>query len=215
MIFISVGKRKVELPSEWSEMRLKDYVFILEKLNEYGCLIPIDEELSKEEKELEEAKRNVNYYQAIRVVFSHLTKLSIDEVNKCDENEVVAIINVMNKFLGDQEDRGEYVDYFEHKGVKYYYPDINMKKSTFEDFIETSQLDVLNKKKAAGRFNVIAEQMAILCREKEEEFDLNKIEKKKKIFNNLTMEKVWNFIFFLTKQTNTLSQSFQTSLREV
>jgi hypothetical protein len=57
---------------------------------------------------------------------------------------------------------------------------------------------------------VIAEQMAILCREQNELFDEQLVMKKTKMFENLTMEKVWGFIFFLNKQINTYKKNIQT-----
>ena len=88
-----------------------------------------------------------------------------------------------------------------------------MTESTFGDFIETAQLDMLTEKNKAGKFGVIAEQMAILCREVGEVYNEQKVLKKSKLFKGLTMDVVWNFVFFLTKQTNIYKKNSRTYLK--
>ena len=63
-----------------------------------------------------------------------------------------------------------------------------------------------------GRFDVLPEQMAILCREVGEEYDDDIIPEKTEKFRELTMDIVWEFSFFLTMQSIKLTRTFQTSL---
>ena len=88
-----------------------------------------------------------------------------------------------------------------------------MKTSTFGDYIEASQLDLLAEKNKAGRFGVIAEQMAVLCRQRGEVYDEQLVAKKTKMFGELKMDVVWDFLFFLTKQMNILEKHSQTYLK--
>ena len=99
---------------------------------------------------------------------------------------------------------------FEYNKKTYFYPVAEMRTSTFGDFIEAAQLDMLAEKDEAGKFGVIAEQMAILCRERGEDYDEQKVIKKTKLFENLTMNEVWGFVFFLNKQISTYKKNIQT-----
>ena len=63
-----------------------------------------------------------------------------------------------------------------------------------------------------GRFDVLPEQMAILCREIEEQYDDDAIPEKTEKFKKLTMDIVWEFSFFLTMQSVKLAKTFQTYL---
>ena len=141
MINLKVGNRKADLPNEWSELRLKDWIKIITILNKSNVLMPMDESLSDEDKKIEEAERNVRYFDACKEIFAYLTKLPSDIVGQCQEEEIVTVVSTMNNFLQNTGENGKEVAFFEHKGTKYYYPTQNMRKSTFEDFIETSQLE--------------------------------------------------------------------------
>ena len=60
-----------------------------------------------------------------------------------------------------------------------------------------------------GRFDVLPEQMAILCRRPDEEYDDDVIPSKTEKFKELTMDIVWEFSFFLTMQSVKLTRTFQ------
>jgi len=60
-----------------------------------------------------------------------------------------------------------------------------------------------------GKFDVLPEQMAILCRKSGEEFDDDIIPSKSDNFKKLTMDIVWEFSFFLTMQSVKLTRTFQ------
>ena len=55
-----------------------------------------------------------------------------------------------------------------------------------------------------GKYDVLPEQMAILCRKADEEYDEDKIEEKAEKFKELTMDIVFEFAFFLTQRTGKL-----------
>ena len=63
-----------------------------------------------------------------------------------------------------------------------------------------------------GKFDVLPEQMAILCRKIGEKYDDDIIPEKTEKFKNLTMVIVWEFAVFLTEKSITLSKTFQTFL---
>ncbi len=59
-----------------------------------------------------------------------------------------------------------------------------------------------------GKFDVLPEQMAILCRKIDEEYDDDIISSKSDKFKQLTMDIVWEFSF-LTMQSVKLTRTFQ------
>ena len=215
MLFVTVGKKKVELPTKWEELKIKDWIRMVEILKGVDKRDESkDEELSKEEIAIEKAEEDLRFISASRDIFAYLANLSQAEAMQCSEAETAVVINKINYFLTDDTKIRKERRSFEYKGITYYFPKANMQESTFEDYIETSQLQILNKKSKAGRYDVVAEQIAILCREEGEEFDVNKIKKKTKLFSQLTMDIVWDFIFFLTTQANILIKSSQMSSTE-
>jgi len=214
MLRLKANKTTISIPNAWNELRLKDWIWMLNKMGEYGLRDEIDEELSDDDKDLEEARRSVEWMKCSQEILSYLGKQPMDFIKQIHQSDVVQIINGLQWFA-EAEKPEEEISYFELKGEKYFFPKANMQDSTFEDFIETSQLDVLNKNLELGRMSVVAEQMAILCRKKGETFDdVNKVmDKRKKQFNELKMDVVWNFFFFLTGQVDTLKKSFPTFLK--
>ncbi len=204
------------MPNEWKELRLKDWVWILEKINSYGLSDAMPEDMSDDEKTIEEARRSVEWLKCSKEIFSKMSKLPMDKVNLIHKSDVIQIVNGMTWFM-EQDKPSSEMEFFELKGKKYHFPKLNMEESTFEDFVEASQLDLLNKNIKLGRMSVVAKQMAILCRLEGETFDdVDKvIGKREKMFKELPMDVVWNFFFFLTTQVNTWRKSSPTYLEKL
>ena len=93
------------------------------------------------------------------------------------------------------------MDYFEFEGDIYYFPMDFLRTGTFGDYIESQQLEMNTQYLKNGRFDILPEQMAILCKQVDEEVDLDNIDEKAKAFRRLTMDIVWEFSFFLNKRT--------------
>jgi hypothetical protein len=66
--------------------------------------------------------------------------------------------------------------------------------------------------KGITEFELLPEQMAILCREEGEVYSDEAIPDKTEKFKNLTMDIVWEFAFFLTLQSVNLAKIFRTFL---
>jgi len=211
MLYLKIGKRKVDCPNSWKELTLKQWVGMLEILNDHD----IGKKKEEEQTEVDIAQSNLDYTVAVRDIFSFLTNVEKEFVNKINTNDMAAIIDVVNEFLTIKATPNETTKCFKFKGTTYYFPTTKMENSTFEDYIEASQLEITNKNMKAGKYAVLAEQMAILCREEGEGFNQTKIKKKTKIFSNMTMDIVWDFIFFLTKQTSTSRTYLQTYLKKI
>ena len=92
--------------------------------------------------------------------------------------------------------------------------DDNMKGNTFGDYIESSQLDMNQESMVNGHYDVLPEQMAILCRRIGEEYDEDEIKIKAEKFRYLKMDIILEFSFFLTKQSLALNKVLEMYLEE-
>jgi hypothetical protein len=216
MINLVVGEIECKIPSQWSEITLKEYskIYSIIKNNEF--IEPNEDQQLTKDFDLNElnASRNLHNIKVNRKVFSEFTGIDEATINLVDGNEMSETLTLMTNFLNQDVEEMAVEDgvknSFKYKDKQYFFPIAEMKNSTFGDFIEAAQLDMLAEKHESGKFGVIAEQMAILCREQNELFDEQLVMKKTKMFENLTMEKVWGFIFFLNKQINTYKKNIQT-----
>ena len=205
MINLKVGEHNCRIPQNWKEIKLKDYSKIYSVMINNEFIEPTEQPTDESGIEMLEKERQLNNVRTNRKVFSELTGLSEDIINRIDINEMNQTIHLMTNFLNNST--GEYEDKtnafsFKHKNKEYVFPFINMESNTFGDYIETAQLDIIAQKQDAKKMSVVAEQMAILCREKGEVYDEQLVKKKTKLFQDLTMDVVWKFVFFLTNQIN-------------
>tara|TARA_R110000765_G_scaffold64598_1_gene125536 strand:- start:331 stop:1035 length:705 start_codon:yes stop_codon:yes gene_type:complete len=216
MINLVVGEIECKIPSQWNEITLKEYskIYSIIKNNEF--IEPNEDQQLTKDFDLNElnASRNLHNIKVNRKVFSEFTGIDEATINLVDGNEMSETLTLMTNFLNQDVEEMAVEDgvknSFKYKDKQYFFPIAEMKNSTFGDFIEAAQLDMLAEKHESGKFGVIAEQMAILCREQNEVYDEQLVMKKTKMFENLTMEKVWGFIFFLNKQISTYKKNIQT-----
>tara|TARA_R110000782_G_scaffold62223_2_gene127991 strand:+ start:963 stop:1667 length:705 start_codon:yes stop_codon:yes gene_type:complete len=216
MINLVVGEIECKIPSKWDEITLKEYskIYSIIKNNEF--IEPNEDQQLTKDFDLKElnASRNLHNIKVNRKVFSEFTGIDEATINLVDGNEMSETLTLMTNFLNQDVEEMAVEDgvknSFKYKDKQYFFPIAEMKNSTFGDFIEAAQLDMLAEKHESGKFGVIAEQMAILCREQNELYDEQLVMKKTKMFENLTMEKVWGFIFFLNKQISTYKKNIQT-----
>tara|TARA_B100001094_G_scaffold333070_1_gene408314 strand:- start:12731 stop:13429 length:699 start_codon:yes stop_codon:yes gene_type:complete len=213
MINLKVGEHNCHLPEQWKEIKLKDYAKVYAVIIGNEFVEPDEQPINKDALEVLDKERELHNVRTNRKVFSQLTGLSEQVVNQTDIKQMNETITLMTNFLNNST--GEYTDLdeafsFRYKNKEYVFPFINMETNTFGDYIETAQLDMVAQKQDAKKMSVIGEQMAILCREKNEVYDEQLIQKKTKMFQELTMDIVWKFVFFLTKQINICNQNFQT-----
>ena len=82
-----------------------------------------------------------------------------------------------------------------------------MKNNTFGDYIESTQLDMTIESMKNGRYDVLPEQMAILCRREGESYDEDLIPEKTERFKKLKMDTIYEFAFFLTNQSLILNRN--------
>ena len=130
--------------------------------------------------------------------------------------ELATIIKKHYMLSSEEDETEEYKPVgkrsFDFEGETYYFPSEFFKKETYGDFIESTQLNMYINDMENGRFDVLPEQMAILCRRIDEKYDDDAIAEKADKFRELTMDIIWEFSFFLTQQTVRLSKLSPTYL---
>jgi len=141
-------------------------------------------------------------------IFSYITGLTREEVNLVDVDVITRVIECINKLTKEYENKG--IKSFQLDGETYNFPSEFFRKETYGDFIESTQLDMYIKDMENGRYDIHPEQMAILCRRTDEEYDEALIPEKADKFRKLTMDIIWEFSFFLTHQSKKLTTLFHT-----
>tara|TARA_R100000734_G_scaffold19138_1_gene18442 strand:+ start:7484 stop:8179 length:696 start_codon:yes stop_codon:yes gene_type:complete len=216
MINLKIGKHKCQIPNEWHEMTISKYAKVVAILLQHDVKDP--DEIEDEKIKQDQKAKNI---AANRDIFSLLTGLDNSVIMNTNLKEMNNCLELMNRFLNTRVEKqfSENEDekhHFSFKGKTYFFPKAKMTETTFGDYIESEQIAANAKEIEGGRFGIIAKQMAILCKEEgEEETNDKLVAKKARIFENLPMDIVWNFVFFLMKQTNTYQKSIQMSSKMV
>ena len=204
--------RDVIIPTEWTDMTLEYWCGMYMVIKKHQDLA----DLKKGEKEKEKEKESVDEYWLKQIaekedvlekldnvrlnkdLFAYMTGLTEKSMELTDINSVNNVISVLDGLVQEYEPKG--VDSFEFEEETYYFPKEFLKKNTYGDYIEATQLEMYVEMMKHGRFDVLPEQMAILCRKADEKYDEDKIPEKTEKFKQLTMDIVWEFSFFLTQQ---------------
>ena len=212
MLNITVGeKHKINLPNQWHEITIEQYAKMVSLINHYK----LNETVDDVESEIDAERKSLNNLRCSQEMFSYLSGMKANEVSKIDFSQMQTLIAEMSnllqshQILKDNIDSGKIAkqNSFKYKNKTYYFPMLNLEQTTFGDYIETQQLNVAHAESEAGRFGVMAEQMAILCNEQGVENTPELIKKKTRMFEKLTMDVVWQFIFFLMCQTKTYTKN--------
>jgi len=137
-------------------------------------------------------------------IFSYISGLTKEETALVDVKQINKVLSLINKLTEEYKPKG--TRSFDFEGETYFFPSEFFKKNTYGDYIESTQLDMYIKDMENGRFDILPQQMAILCRKIDEEYDDDKIAEKADKFKGLTMDIIWEFSFFLTQQTVKLAK---------
>ena len=203
MIEIKIQDKKYEIPTEWKDITLNYWCGLYQIINKYN-------KRDEEGNVVEHKHTEVELLRMNRDIFMYLTKINENHMNMLDIESVDNAVTTFSSVLQEYEPKG--IESFELEGKTYMFPKEFLKRNTFGDYIESTHLDSTIKMMKHGRFDVLPEQMAILCREVGEEYDDDIIPEKTEKFRELTMDIVWEFSFFLTMQSIKLTRTFQTSL---
>ena len=203
MIEIKIQDKKYEIPTEWKDITLNYWCGLYQIINKYN-------KRDEEGNVVEHKHTEVELLRMNRDIFMYMTKINENHMNMLDIESVDNAVTTFSSVLQEYEPKG--IESFELEGKTYMFPKEFLKRNTFGDYIESTHLDSTIKMMKHGRFDVLPEQMAILCREVGEEYDDDIIPEKTEKFRELTMDIVWEFSFFLTMQSIKLTRTFQTSL---
>ena len=208
MVEIQIQDKKYEIPTEWKDITLEWWCGLYTIIKKHTKITADDENNEVKEKKLEE----VEVLRMNRDVFKYLTGVNDTMLQKLDLESVNQAVTTVSELLQEYKPTG--IDKFEFEEETYYFPKEFLKRNTFGDYIEATQLDATIEMMKHGKFDVLPEQMAILCRKASEEYDDDAIPAKADKFKKLSMDIVWEFSFFLTMQSVRLTRTFQTYLVE-
>ena len=203
MVEIKIQDTTYEIPTEWKDITLRWWYGLYAIISKYN-------EKDEEGNPIEVEHSEVDVLRMNRDIFLYLTGINVNMFQKLDIESVTQAVSTVGKLLEEYKPKG--IDRFEFEGDTYFFPKEFLKKSTFGDYIESTHLESTIKIMKHGRFDVLPEQMAILCRKIDEEYDDDVIPSKTEKFKELTMDIVWEFSFFLTLQSVRLTKTFQTYL---
>jgi len=200
MVEIKIQDKNYEVPTEWKEITLRWWCGLYSIISQYDKRDEEGNVIEDEQSEVEVLKMN-------RDIFMYLTGLNQNEMNQLEVESVNSAVEVVSQLLEEYKPQG--IEKFELDGETYLFPKEFLKRNTFGDYIESTHLESTIKIMKHGRFDILPEQMAILCRRADEEYDDDIIPSKTEKFKELTMDTVWEFSFFLTMQSVKLTRTFQ------
>lgn len=214
-------KRDVDIPTEWSDMTVEYWggmANIIKKHYDKAQLkkAALEEDYKKQDTDAsaftDMGEYDFNEYELLKLntdLFAYVTQLDKKAMQNVSLESVTEVIGTIHALLQEYKPKG--LRSFDFEGDKYYFPSEMLQKNTYGDFIESTQLEMYIENMKHGRFDILPEQMAILCRKIDEEYDDDAIPAKAEKFKKLTMDIIWEFSFFLTMQNNILlklSQSY-------
>ena len=206
MIEIQIAKEKYEIPTEWKDITLEYWCGMYSIIKKYTETAEDEESKEFDESKLDEVK----VLRMNREIFKYVTGINDNLLNKLDIESVNTAVSTIGQMMEEYKPQG--IDKFEFEDEIYFFPKEFLKRNTFGDYIESTQLDATIQIMKHGKFDILPEQMAILCRKAGEEYDDDIIPSKSEDFKKLTMDIVWEFSFFLTMQSVKLTRNFQTFL---
>ena len=196
MLVLEINGKEKSIPCQWDEMTIDYYCGIYQIIKKY--------QRTEEQKKEDEGKDLSKFFfvqqtKMYKELFCYMTGVSEKDVNKYPVEDVDAVISALDNVMKDYKPKG--IDSFDVDGVKYYFPMNFFSEGTFGEYIEANQLEMGVEYLKNGRFDILPEQMAIMCKAVDEEVDLDNIDEKVAKFRKLTMDIVWEFSFFLNKRT--------------
>jgi hypothetical protein len=197
MVIVKVDNKEVKIPSQYSDMTVKQFTDYWKILNKY--------DLSQEEDII---KRDSDEMDCTIEIVAKLLNIPLTEADRIPYDKAGEVINIFNNMMNNEKYDGDYSGMaFVHNGESYYFPKLSLDKMTFGEYAEVKQLEAILGQEVDNRFDFIPQQMAILCRkagEGKNDYNRNKREKE---FESLTMDIIMQFAFFLSKWNKRLSQS--------
>jgi len=210
-----------QVPTGWEEITLQHWgelAYIIKKhqndaklkQNSLDERFALDDESDYEK--LTEDVKFVNELHLNRDIFCYLSGLDKEDMKYVDMEQVIHVINTIGILTEEYKPTG--MTSFECDGETYYFPAEFLKNNTYGDYIEATQLDMYIDSMKNGKYDVLPEQMAILCKKIGEEYDEDKIAEKTEKFKQLKMDIIFEFAFFLTQRSENLLKHSSTYLEK-
>lgn len=201
-----------QIPASWQEItigKFAAYEALVRKMKkEFVTIFELKDET--EVKDITTMEIFVSYPMYFIKILCFWTGLTKSEALQINKNDVLTTYEYMNKLLANSVvDRK--IDRFPFKGVTYLFPqskeDINgkvalMGQESFGAMIFAFQQSANLEELGKGKFDVVANEMAILCRPEGEMYDPENDASRAKLFKDLPMDVVWQFVFFSIRRTS-------------
>jgi len=208
-----------DVPTEWKDISVSYWAQLTAIISGHQKESELKNNHYKEkfkgEKDIEKMLADIEFIDDIKLnrdIFCFLSGLSKEDMKRVDMEKVTQVINTIGVLTEEYVPKG--VRSFDFEGETYNFPAEFLKENTYGDFIESTQLDMSIDNMKNGRYDVLPEQMAILCRRVGEEYDEDLIAEKTEKFKELKMDTVLEFAFFLTSQSSRLQTILSMSLEK-
>tara|TARA_R110000751_G_scaffold3658_2_gene17398 strand:+ start:964 stop:1650 length:687 start_codon:yes stop_codon:yes gene_type:complete len=209
----------IDIPTEWKDISVSYWAELTSIINKHQERNTLKKnhhyDKYKDESYLEKMIGDIEILDEIRLnseIFSFVSGLPKEDMKKVDMEQVTKVINTLGILTEEYKPTGERS--FEFEEETYYFPSEMLRKNTYGDFIESTQLEMTIDSMKNGRYDILPEQMAILCRRAGEEYDEDLIADKTEKFKNLKMDSVMEFAFFLTNQSIKSQRAFSMYLEK-
>ena len=193
MLQIKYEGLKKNVPSQWSELTIEDFHNLYQVIYKYE-----DSDLDKDE---------VQKLNFIKDYVSFLLKEEMDRVDMMDVKDIEHLVAGTQALLTEYEPKETTSFVFEEQ--EYRFP-VDVRKQCFGEYIEVQALEKSAKLLKNGKFDVVAEQIARLCKKPEEMdtyLDEDIVMERAEKFKKLPMDIVWEFNFFLLRHQGILQKT--------
>ena len=217
MLVFSAGEHEFSVPEEWTEITLEKYAIFIDAANELQAKLKEDD------------AEDIGFYQIVLEYREHFNKLfqtftGIDPkiIDKIKADNIYTTYMYIMNFL--KEPDYNKIDSFTFKKKKYYLPkskvdyfgnEIEMAEASFGEVVEAMQIQEMDKSFQDNNFKVLPYQIAMLCRQKGEDYNDQKVKERAEVFKELPMDVVWQIAFFLIRQKLKSLKHLLQSLEEV
>ena len=217
--------KKINIPTDWEDMTLTYWCGIYRIVDKYRKMKKFREDVSEKEKknhlrdytkQMQDA--NLDFLEKRDIInmnkemFKYITQISDEDIERVDMEKAVRVLGAIDVIQEDYKPKG--IKSFEFENETYYFPTNQMQENTFGDYIEATQIELNLESMTNGNYDVLPQQMAILCRKFGEKYDEEVIEERTEKFRTLTMDIILEFSFFLSKQSQILESALKTYSEE-
>ena len=211
MIIVNVNDKTKKIPTHYKDMTVKKFQSLWKILCKYDT-----DKLKREEGDVDVLKVVEMESQCTIEICANLLEITTDEASRIPFAKAVEVVEVFNNmmsknFINEQTAESWSKWGFTFKGEMYYFPKINFEDMTFGEFAELQQIKEIYGKEVEQRFDFIPMQLARSCRKHNEGKDDYDLDERAKMFEEVDMETVLKWTFFLTRQADILNRSTQTS----